>query len=49
MHIAFKFAGDPYTVSIAMDAVSKCGHMAHAGNDVQLEPHIHNFFDRGKV
>ena len=42
------WTGDPYKVSIAMDAVNKCGHLAHAGNEVQLEPRVHHFFGKGK-
>jgi len=42
------WTGDPYKVSIAMDAVNKCGHLAHAGNEVQLEPRVHHFFGKGR-
>uniref|UniRef100_A0A7S3QP61 CxC3 like cysteine cluster domain-containing protein n=2 Tax=Dunaliella tertiolecta TaxID=3047 RepID=A0A7S3QP61_DUNTE len=40
--------GDPYAVSLAMDAVNKCSHLAHAGNDMELKPYIHNFFGKGE-
>lgn len=46
--LAFSCAESPYAVSIAMDVVNKCNHMAHAGNDIELEPHIHNFFNKGE-
>ena len=34
---------------LALDAVFKVNHLAHAGNEVQLEPHICCFLDKGMM
>jgi hypothetical protein len=37
-----------YDVSLSMDVVNKVSHMAHAGNDINLKPHLNCFFDKGE-
>ena len=41
------YTGEAYHPSLALDAVNKTNHMAHAGNDEKLEPHINHFLNKG--
>ncbi|KAF5838980.1 hypothetical protein DUNSADRAFT_1847 [Dunaliella salina] len=37
-----------YDVSLSMDVVNKVSHFAHAGNDMNLSPHLKNFLGKGE-